>query len=252
MLQEYIQPEHWNKRVQQRSVEISNIIYPSAIFEGVENKEELKEALDDRVKKSIRQRIVVYQTLHDPTPAKYYTTIIITIQLKKGNTTYTPIIETVTEGKKYVGNTYIGFTHNNALLTLENIPQEKVDPYYLTQLTIKHWKNKGVAITESDVEITKLDNFNATLSVDSVISQLTSIKDLPTGVPKTPEGLPYKVKRDYVKSTPGRPNFVTFKDLGRGEIVQSEQGMGGKWNDVTIAFPTGRKTFKTMYATGFF
>jgi len=248
MINEYILTNHWNQRVNERSVNINNITYPSAIFEGVANPEELKADLDNKIKKIVRGRIVGYQTLQDPDASKYYATIIAVVQLRKDGKIYIPTIETVADGKTHVGNAYVGFSQNNTLLTLENIPQDKVDPHSLAQQMISHL---GKKVTEDQVEVTKAANHMVLLDVDSAINQLAAGKEAPMGVPKAPEDLPYKVKKDYLKSTPGRPNFVTYNGV-RGEIVSSEQGMGGKWNNVVINLPSGRKTFKTMYASGYF
>ncbi len=248
MLKEYINTGHWSQRVNDRAVNIEEIVYPPAIFEGVENKEALKVALDERIKKIIRARILAYQVLQDPDSSKYVSTVIVSMQLRKGGQLYTPVFK-VDGGD---GNIYIGLTHNNTLLTLLVMPKEKVDPYSLTQRAIAHMKAQGINITEDDVVVKALDKNTALVDVDSVIQQLVAEKEAPMGVPKTPEDLPYKAKKDYLKSTPGRPNFVTHNQFGRGEIMSSEQGMGGKWNNISIKFPQGVKTFKTMYALGYF
>lgn len=248
MFKEYVNTEHWAQRVDERGVNIGEIIYPSEIFEGVENKEILEQAITERVKKIIRARILAYQVLQDEDPSKYVSTVIVSLQLRKGGKLFTPLFK-VSGGE---GNTYVGLTHNNTLITLLCIPKEKCDPFSLTHRTISHLKSQGVIISETDVEIKVATNHNALLDVDAIILQITTEKDAPIGVPKTPNNLPYKVKKDYQRSTPGRPNFITYDNLGRGEITNSEQGMGGKWNNVVVKFSSGVKTFKTLYASGFF
>jgi hypothetical protein len=245
MLNEYIITKHWDQRVNDRAVNISEIVYPPAIFENVENKEELKAALDERIKKIIRARLLAYQVLQDADSSKYVSTVIVSIQLRKSGKLYSPIFKV--EGGD--GNTYVGLSHNNTLLTLLVMPKEKIDPHSLTQRAIAHMKG---TISEDDVEVKTASNYEALLDVDSTIQQMTAGKEAPMGVPKTAQDLPYKVKKDYLKSTPGRPNFITHKDYGRGEITQSEQGMGGKWNNVIVKFPIGVKTFRTLYADNFF
>lgn len=248
MLKEYVSTQHWDQRVTQRIGDSIEIIYPNAIFENVPNKEELKAALDENIKKIIRARILAYQVLQDSDPSKYVSTVIVSIQLKKDNQLFTPMFK-VNGGE---GNVYIGLTHNNTLITLLVVPKEKCDPNSLTQRTISHMKAQGVNISEEKVEIKTTTNPNSILDVNSVLLRLSTEKDSPIGVPKTPNDLPYKVKKDYKKSTPGRPNFITYNGLGRGEIIGSEQGMGGKWNNVAIKFPIGIKTFKTLYSNDFF
>lgn len=247
-LKEYVLTNHWTQRVNERAVEIPEILYPSAVFADVENKEELKSVLDERIKKIIRTRLLAYQTQQDSDPSKYVSTVVVTPQLKKGGKMYIPTFKVVGGD----GNTYVGLTHKNSLITLLVLPWEKTDPHSLTQRTIAHMKNQGTNITENDVEIKTAANHIATLDVDATILQLAANKEAPAGVPQTPDSLPYKVKKDYIKSTKGRPNFITYKDLGRGEIMQSEQGMGGKWNNVVVKFPSGLKTFKTLYSDNFF
>jgi hypothetical protein len=255
---EYVITSHWQDRVTERVANIADISYPSEIFEGVVNKDELKTALDDRIKKIIRSRLAAYQAGQDQDPSKYYSTLIVSIQLRKGGKTYIPTIKTSStvgstdESKGYDGNTYVGMSHKNTLYTLINIPQDKIDPHYLAQKTIQNMKTKGLHLTEDDVEVVFATNYIATLDVDATINQLAAAKSGPMGVPKTPEDLPYKVKKDYVKSSPGRPNFITHKDFGRGEILSSEQGMGGKWENVIVKFPSGNKTFRTLYSSSFF
>jgi hypothetical protein len=248
---EYVITNHWNERVAERVTNIVDIDYPSAIFEGVVNRDELKTALDERVKKIIRARLAAFQAGQDQDPSKYCATLIVSVQLKKGGKLYTPVIKT-SEKEEYFGNTYVGLSHKNTLFTLLLIPKEKIDPHTLTQRIIQHQKSKGIDITEEDTDIKFATNYIATLDVDSTLSQLAQAKELPMGVPKTPEELPYKVKKDYVKSSPGRPNFITHKELGRGEIMSSEQGMGGKWENVVVKFLSGMKTFKTLYSDSFF
>jgi len=247
-LNEYKISDHWAIRRNER-IDGMEIIYPSAMFSETDDKETIKKVLDEKIRFGIRTRVVAYQMLHDTESQQTNVTVFAQVQLKKDGKIFTPIIKSTADGKTYAGNVFIGITKNDTLITLLNIPMNVADPVSLAKKAAAHLGNTP----PEEISVKTLDKALMTLDVDFLVKAKESADNAPKKE-FSQENLPYKVKKDYIKSSPGRPNFITHDVFGRGEIKSSEQGMNGKWNNVMVQFPTpvGLKRFPTIYADAFF
>jgi hypothetical protein len=253
MLKEYVTTNHWVDRRYERFTN-SIITLPTIFFKDLNENDKgiLEEELLTELKNKIKTNITVFEVEKDIDPSKYTSTIIAKPQFVYENKTYVP---TFTAGD-YSGNVFVGITHSEKALTLMTVKSDESDPYSLTKKAREHLKREeGVEVSEDKIDIRVLNNALFSINVDNKKLAIENKKNV---VSLTPDALDYEVKKDYKKSTPGRPNFVNHKKYGRGEILSSEQSMGGKWDNVIIRFPQyqefspATRKFKTMFSQDYF
>jgi hypothetical protein len=250
-LNEYVFSDHYKERKQSR-VENLEVVLSSDIYNSGENKDEIKEIIVEAIKRALKGRVMSFEMSNDVTAAKASVTIVAKIQLKRNGKIYSPVIKTTASGKTYEGNVFVGITKGNKIITILNIKEDDADRASLVKRSIENAKNEtGEVISGQDIEIKENPRYVALLDVDFLINSKKSTDNAPAKI-ETPEDLPYKVKKDYVKSSAGRPNFLQHKEYGRGEVISSEKGMGGRWNNVSVKFPSGIKKFKTIYSIDYF
>lgn len=238
-LKEYrILGSHWNERKTERVEGITEIQYPKELFKDTDDRQQLETILDDRIKKSIKSHLVVYQALSDVATGKPSSTIIVRFTLQRDGKIFVPIILTqngdVTGNK---GNVYVGMSINNTLQTLLLLPDSLTSDADLAKRSVLNLnRERGTQFTEQDVEVKKLPGYNVIIDVDKIASLIGAVK------PETikPEDLPYKLRTDYRAGA----DFES-KQYGKGKIVNTSSGVKGigdahgklDWVDIDFGKP---------------
>jgi hypothetical protein len=247
-LYEYKLSEHWLTRKRDR-IDNMEITYPPELFVQTDDKIAIKSLLDEKIRFGLRTRALAYEMLHDSDSTQFNVTIIARVQLRRNSKIFTPIIKTVADGKFYIGNVFVGISKGDTTITLLNVPESLSDYTALAKKTMEHMGNTS----SENIVVKTLEKANMILDVDFLIKAKENAANAPKQI-TSPNDLDYKVKKDYIKSSPGRPNFITHKIYCRGEIKSSEPGMSGRFNKVVVQFPApyGIKTFPTMYTDSYF
>lgn len=249
---------HWNQRKRERVDELFDVELPDAFYTPEDNREEVKAKLLTAIKQGLDKRISLFIHESDVEPEKYNVTVVAIVELLRNGKVYKPILRATSvtgeDTSENAGNTYIAITRNDVLYTLMLVPEAAADKEKLVRKAIWHaQKTKGEIITYDDVAIRVAPTANFKLSADHT---LKAKSNEPVGRPTSPSELPYKVRGDYKKHSPGRPSFLDHDKFGRGEIVASDPGMmsTGVWDSVTVKFPghPDLKTFKKLYTTTYF
>lgn len=226
---------HWDQRKAERAEGIIEIQYPKDLFKPTDDRQQLEPMLDDRIKKSIKSHLVVYQALTDTDTSKPHSTIIVRVTLQRDGKIFTPVI--VAQGGEAKGNAYIGTSINNTLQTLLLLPDSVIGEADLAKRTILNLnRERGTTFTEQDVVIKKLTGYNVVIDVDKIASLIGA-----TGPETTkPEDLPYKLRTDYRAGA----DFES-KQYGKGKIITTSAGVKGvgdahgklDWVDVDFGKP---------------
>lgn len=249
---------HWHQRVKERLDELIDIILPDDFYKPEDNKTEVNKTLLTAIRRIVQERVASFSQQSDLEPNKQNITIIATIHLLRNGKTYIPSLKVLDtkegEESENFGNSYIAITTENFLVTLMLVPEDKATKENLIRRTINHArKSKDQVIGPNDIAIHFAPKHLVTLSADHLLKkgEEPSIHAI-----TNPSQLPYTVRGDYRKSTPGQDSIFTHKEYGKGKIIATEPGMSsrGKWDSITVQFPSqpSPKTFKNLYTTSHF
>ena len=96
-LNEYKLSNHWLDRKRER-IDAMEIFFPLELFSSIENKEEIRSLLIEKIKFGIKTRLLAYEMLHDTDALSTNVTVFARISLKKDGKIFLPIeVQTVYE-----------------------------------------------------------------------------------------------------------------------------------------------------------
>lgn len=162
------------------------------------------------------------------------------------------------EGTLLTGSVFCAPVYGNNAATILLFPRDTTQDDRIKQSVahINRTENWGTdslrAINYLNLNNKKIHVVDLDTPIEVFMDELTPkvIVQNPTKM----EDLDYSVKADYIRDSPHRQgNFVHHK-YGRGIILNSVNGMNGKWFDVQVKFgqPYGVKTFKQLFSLDYF
>lgn len=162
------------------------------------------------------------------------------------------------EGTLLTGSVFCAPVYGNNAATILLFSRDTTQDDRMKQCVshINRTQNLGVAVLKSinylNLNNKKIHVIDLDTPIEVFIDELSP--KVAVQNPTRIEDLDYNVKSDYIKDSPHRQgNFVHHK-YGRGIILNSVNGMQGKWFDVQVKFgqPYGVKTFKQLFSLDYF
>jgi hypothetical protein len=216
-LNELETPPHFSLRLQQRGI-AADILNLNQQMVGDKNVEEVKQQLIDNIESEFKKRISYLENLQT-LPISFTNTVIYKIikpillssgvkydlLLKTQSTVGDTDVET-----KHTGTFYYVIIDDDKLFTIKLGNQETDDELAKKAQSHNQQKNRPV----KPVKILTFNDFEYIIPLDEKPAERTLID---------PNTLPYKLRTDYRKGAD-----FEHKDYGKGTIVNTSAGAGGK------------------------